>query len=301
MQKYILPLLAIAGLGFGVMAAVRSAQKLVPSPMVSEAPVPPYTAFVAGNGLVESNTENIAIGTHIAGIVAQVHVRVGDSVQKMAPLFTIDERAVRAALASQNAAVKVAEAQLERVSYEHQIGDALVRQRVISREDSTLRSHAKSIAAAQLLLAQKQAAALQVELERLTVRAPVDGQILQLKIHAGEFAQAGLAVPPLILMGNTNPLHVRVNVDENEVWRVRPGAPAVGFIRGNANMTVPLRYVRSEPYVIPKVALSGAAGERVDTRVLQVIYSFNTGDLPINSGQQLDVYIDASGVGPYRQ
>ena len=45
--------------------------------------------------------------------------------------------------------------------------------------------------------------------------------------------------------------------------------------------------------MIPKVSLTGQATERVDTRVMQVIYSFHSGDLPIKPGQQMDVYIDA--------
>jgi hypothetical protein len=40
--------------------------------------------------------------------------------------------------------------------------------------------------------------------------------------------------------------------------------------------------------------LTGDSTERVDTRVLQIIYSFERGNLPIYVGQQMDVYIDAS-------
>jgi HlyD family secretion protein len=46
--------------------------------------------------------------------------------------------------------------------------------------------------------------------------------------------------------------------------------------------------------VIPKVSLTGEPTERVDTRVMQVIYSFESEGLPIKSGQQMDVYIDAT-------
>jgi HlyD family secretion protein len=56
----------------------------------------------------------------------------------------------------------------------------------------------------------------------------------------------------------------------------------------------PLRFIRFEPYVLPKTSLTGDSAERVDTRVLQVIYSFNRGKLPIYVGQQMDVYIESS-------
>ena len=53
--------------------------------------------------------------------------------------------------------------------------------------------------------------------------------------------------------------------------------------------------MRFEPYVVPKLSLTGDSAERVDTRVLQVIYSFDRGELPIYVGQQMDIYIEAPG------
>jgi len=82
-------------------------------------------------------------------------------------------------------------------------------------------------------------------------------------------------------------------VDEHEGWRVRPGANAEGHVRGNAELKTPLRFVRFEPFVIPKKSLTGDSTERVDTRVLQVIYRVEREDLPLFIGQQLDVFIDA--------
>ena len=58
-------------------------------------------------------------------------------------------------------------------------------------------------------------------------------------------------------------------------------------------MTTPLRFVRFEPFVVPKRSLTGDSTERVDTRVLQVIYRVERDDLPLFVGQQVDVFIDA--------
>ena len=49
-----------------------------------------------------------------------------------------------------------------------------------------------------------------------------------------------------------------------------------------------------EPYVIPKRNLTGDSTERVDTRVLQVIFGLDAG-ARVYAGQQLDVFIDAGG------
>jgi HlyD family secretion protein len=160
-------------------------------------------------------------------------------------------------------------------------------------EDRDTRRFAVQKAEATLAQARANLRSAQTDLERLTVHAPVDGQVMQLNVHLGEFAPTGALQTPLILFGNVEPVYVRVNVDENEAWRVRADSAAIGYLRGNKQLSSPLKFVRFEPYVLPKTSLTGDSTERVDRRVLQVIYAFHRGNLPIYVGQQMDVYIDA--------
>jgi hypothetical protein len=147
---------------------------------------------------------------------------------------------------------------------------------------------------AALASAEAQVQQLKIEIERRTVRALVSGQTLQIKTHLSEFAPSGVVSPALMLLGQDTPnLHVRIDIDENDAWRFRPGAPAVAFVRGNSALETPLKFVRLEPYIVPKVSLTGQTTERVDTRVLQVIYSFDQAKLPVYVGQQMDVFIHA--------
>lgn len=291
-RKYILPLLALAGVGVGILAATRSARVTPAALPVSSAPQPPYRTFVAGAGIVEANTENIAIGTQLPGIVAKIYVQIGSSVKAGDLLFTIDDRAQRALVSSRQAAVQVADAQLADAKYELNAAEILAAQKITSIEERD--RFAVQKAEAQLAQARADLTSAETDLDRLTVRAPVDGQVLQLKVRLGEFAPTGVLAQPLILLGSVSPLHVRVDVDENDAWRVRLGASAVGFLRGNKEINTPLSFVRFEPYVVPKQSLTGDTTERVDTRVLQVIYSFERGDLPMFVGQQMDVFVDAS-------
>ncbi|MFM9958575.1 MAG: HlyD family secretion protein, partial [Phycisphaerales bacterium] len=150
-----------------------------------------------------------------------------------------------------------------------------------------------AIAQAAIDTATAQVEQVKTDVERLTVRAPVDGKVLQSNIRVGEFAQAGALSTPLILFGNTDTLHVRVDIDENDAWRLRTSAAAMAYVRGNTSISTPLSFVRVEPYVVPKRSLTGESTERVDTRVLQVLYAFDPRSLPVYVGQQMDVYIDA--------
>jgi len=135
---------------------------------------------------------------------------------------------------------------------------------------------------------------LEIELDRLVVRALVAGRVLQVNVLPGEF----VGTPPnqpLIVLGNTDKLHVRVDIDEYDIPRFQKGLPATAVPRGNLQEKYPLEFVRVEPFVVPKKSLTGDTTERVDTRVLQVIYGFDpTGRPPLFVGQQVEVFINAA-------
>jgi HlyD family secretion protein len=299
----------------GVLAAVLatlSVARTYPHREATNPPAPPpasgFQSTVAAVGLVEASTENISVGTPLAGVAARVFVTAGDTVKVGDPLFELDTRHLRAdlevrrqALAVARARVGVAEAQLgdltRQLGFVEQVKDT----RAVSADEITRRRSAVETASAALAEARAQAgaaeaqvAAVQTEIHRSTVRAPLDAEVLQLKLRVGEFAPASVTSTPLVLLGRSKPLHVRVDVDEHEASRVRPEAPAVGHLRGDASVKAPLQFVRFEPFVVPKRSLTGDSTERVDTRVLQVIYRVGSDDLPLFVGQQLDVFIEAA-------
>jgi HlyD family secretion protein len=130
------------------------------------------------------------------------------------------------------------------------------------------------------------------EIERLTIRAPISGQVLQVNVQPGKFASAP-QVQPLVVLGNLDRLYLRVDIDEHDISRFRIDAPAQAVLRGWPQDEFSLTFVRIEPYVVPKRSLSGNAGERVDTRALQVIYALESSNPTLYVGQQLDAFIRA--------
>jgi len=57
---------------------------------------------------------------------------------------------------------------------------------------------------------------------------------------------------------------------------------------------VPLTFTRIQPYVSPKIQLSDARQERVDLRVLPLIFRFASAKaLNLYPGQLVDVYVSA--------
>jgi len=318
-RKYLLPALALLGVAAAVAIVHegnRTPTKAKPLFQPAEAP---FSSYIFGPGIVEASTENIAIATPVSGIVTAVYVMWGEQVKSGAPLFKVDARDLEAQLVPANAKVNEVEAQLSPVraninqaketlakAENHlRIGEGLVPGVSISTEDLANRKldvgvdkAAVDSAEAQLQQIKAQIASAKAQVQQLkdqikirTVRAPVSGAILQMKIRPGEYAQAGVLATPLMVLGNDTVLHVRVDIDQSDAWRFQPNAPAVAFVRGNSNLKTTLQYVRTDPDVVPQALLTGDATQRTDTRVLQVIYSFKRSALPSYVGQLMDVFI----------
>lgn len=130
------------------------------------------------------------------------------------------------------------------------------------------------------------------EIQRTTVRSPIDGVVLQIKIHEGEFPPIDTSRAPLMIVGNTREKHLQVSINQFNAPYFRPEAPAVAFLQGDGRIEFPLEFVQLEPYLVQKQNLNNEISEPVDTKVLQVIYRFKKNEHGIFVGQQMDVFIE---------
>lgn len=284
--------LALAGLGVtaGLVSHMHAdLSAAAPPPPVTPASNP-YGTGLGAAGLVEARRENTAVGAPQPGLVASVHVAVWDRVEAGQPLFTLDGRDLLAALPVQTANVAVAEAQLSRLREQLARLEAVEDVRAITLEELHNRRSDVRVAEAQLQAARAAEAQTRALLERLVVRAPIAGTILQLNVRAGEYVSPS-ASPATLTLGDIETLQIRAEVDEQLAGRIRPEAEATAFIKGDARHPIPLTFVRIEPFVVPKRSLTGNSSERVDTRVLQVIYAFPASERRVYVGQLMDVFI----------
>lgn len=320
-RKYLLPVLALLGVAAAVAMVLDGNRTPPATKAVFQPAEAPFASAIFGPGIVEASTQNISIGTPVSGIVMDVYVKWGDRIKRGEPLFKVDTRDLDAQLIPAKAKVDEAQSQLSSANANvTQTKDALAKAEnhlaigkdlspgvSITAEDLANRNFDVEIAKAALESAQAQVRQIQAqitsataqvrqiqdEIKIRTVRAPVSGSVLQLQIFPGEYAQSGTASTPLMVVGNDTVLYVRVEIDQSDAWRFRPGARAIAYIRGNANLKTPLEYVRTDPDVVPQTLLTGDATQRTDTRVLQVIYRFDHSSLPTYVGQLMDVFIQA--------
>ncbi|MHA3771595.1 efflux RND transporter periplasmic adaptor subunit [Verrucomicrobiota bacterium sgz303538] len=297
---------------FGLMGAVFLVARLrIPEPParpVAEPARGPYPEQIGARGIVESVDENVRIAPAVAGLITKVFVKVGDEVKAGAPLVEQDTRDARAQVTVQQAQVdalkaQITEAQVALADRKDQTSriERLGATRVVSVDEKQRAVFALKSAESRLETTQTQlnsaVAGLnraRVQLDLLTIRAPRSGAVLQVNIREGEYAAIN-PPEPLILLGKINELQLRADVDEDNASRVPRDCEAVAFVKGRRDYPIPLRFVRIEPYIIPKRSLTGESSERVDTRVLQIIFRFQQPEIPVYTGQQMDVFINASG------
>jgi HlyD family secretion protein len=320
--RIILPTIAALGFGTAVwLVATGAPDRSLTTPAITPPTVPSQQrgGTVAGAGLVEPSSEAIEIGAQRGGLVTAVLVKAGDRVVAGQLLARIDDRDARAgggggglvfvAVASASAALAVSEVATAKVNVRAASAQlalftgiedprAVAEQQVIDRRAERDRgATALAVAEARATQAQAQEASAHIDLALREIRAPRAGEILQVRTRPGQFATAGPAPggssEPLMTLGETRPLHVRIDIDENEIARADLGGGAVISPRGAANRRVTARWVRTEPLVIPKRSLTNQGNERVDVRVLQVIYALpaNAGDFFV--GQQVDAFVPA--------
>ena len=297
--------IALAGIVLAIAVLLMKGQKPVPPPPIEAPPQNPYVGTVAAAGIIEAVNENVRIAPPVDGMVVEVFVVVGDRVEKHDPLFQLDARELRAQLRTREDAIpsavaRISEQKIRLKDLIDQLGRfrAVQDRRAVSEDDVRRKWHeverAKSAltrAKADLNLIQTQREEAQALLDRLTVRAPRAGTVLQVNIRAGEYAKGG-ASEPIILLGDIDTLQIRADIDEVNAPLVQPGTPAVAYLKGSTEQSIPLKFIRIEPFIVPKRSLTGENTERVDTRVLQVIYGLQKPDFPVYVGQQVDVFIE---------
>ena len=185
----------------------------------------------------------------------------------------------------------------ERVQREQAYLSAKALLSLAEAEDARLKAGAwqadLEIVRVQVEMAKQAVHKAEVEIDRLEVRAPIGGTVLKVDVRPGEY----IGTPPgqpLMVLGDIGVLHVRMDIDEQDLPRFRPALPGRGYVRGDAATPLAMQFVRIEPYVEPKKSLTNSGTERVDTRVLQVIYALESPPSTVYVGQQIDVFLDAT-------
>ena len=298
---------ALAGIA-GCVWLILELRKTPPRPAPLQEPArSPYTNTVAATGIIEAVRENVKIAAPKGGLIQKVHVQVGAHVNAGDPLLQLDDREMRASVKAMQAQLEAMQASVrsEKVlaadaADQFRRTDNLEKQKVASEDERTRKKFTVENMEARVAKTEAdiQSVAAQVELARtnleiLTVRAPREGTILQLNVREGEYAGT-TPTEPLMILGDTAHFQIRADVDEQNAPLVVANQPAVAFLKGDTKNPIPLRFIRIEPFVVPKRSLTGDTAERVDTRVLQIIFELDRPQTPLYVGDRKSTRLNSS-------
>jgi len=295
---------------FGVLLAVGTAyywgKKQASLPPAFAPASNPYENGIYAEGIVEAlqaSGSNINIYPEVPGTVNAIFVKEGDNVVAGGPLLSIDDALQKANTAQAKAQIAAAKASLKTAAdaYQKQKAAADIDPRAVSKDALDSARDAVGLAKANVEVTQKQYESAAALLAKYQIHALSAGKVIAINTAVGSYISTqgvydtytGANDPILTLGAAGDALAVRCYVDEVLLQRL----PAAGdidaymFIRGS-NQKIPLKIVRLQPNVSPKIELSDQRTERVDVRVLPVIFAFDKPkDIAIYPGQLVDVYI----------
>ena len=237
--------------------------------------------------------ENLAIAKAQVSLAGANLKTAQDQLDKQRRSYELDPKSVsKDTLDTAENAVKVAAANLEVAHRQYELTKAGSWIYDVRNQEQQYGAATKAYTASANLLA------------KYTLTAPIDGVVLSINASVGSYVSPQgaydtytQAMTPIMSMGSSDTfLGVRCYIDEILLHRLPDGSrmKAQMSIRGT-DIRVPLEYVRTQPYVTPKVQLSDQRTERVDVRVLPVIFRFTPPKgVQVYPGQLVDVYISES-------
>jgi HlyD family secretion protein len=191
----------------------------------------------------------------------------------------------------------VSREELERYAREADVAkakyDAAVQQHALV--DDHAREEDRSLAAAELQLAQGQLAEAEARYAKTFICSPIDGNVLRKHHRSGESVSNSSTAPdPILTIGDRKTLRVRVDVDETDVSKVSVGQRAYVTADAFGKQKFWGRVVRVGQQLGPKNVRTDEPTEKVDTKILETLVELDQGsNLP--DGLRVDAFIVPDG------
>ena len=240
-------------------------------------------------GAIIAELENSAEKAALAAAESDVETSRAELTRTLKGLRQEDVEAVVADTESMRAKAELSKSSLERTQALEKRGaatpDELDRarrqaetdQRALEAGEARRRAAVAGSRAEDILVARSKVSASVARVEqaranfnRLTIRAPISGEIMQVKYRAGEYYSP--SSEPIAVMGDTRTLRVRVDVDERDVPRLAVGAEAFATLNAFPNKRFKGRVVEIGRRMGRKNIRSDDPTERIDTKILEVVF-----------------------------
>lgn len=233
----------LAVIALGAWAALRSDHSAAPTYVTETVARGDMEIRVAATGNLQP-TNTVEVGSELSGLVETVLVDENDTVRKGQVVLRLDTTklrdqiarseatvtSARARLAQAEATVREATANLERLREVSRLsGGKVPSQSEMTTAEATLARAEGERTSAGATVSETEAAlhAEQTNLEKASIRSPIDGVVLSRSVEPGQAVAASLQVTTLFKIAeDLKKMELKVDVDEADVGRVRPGMRA---------------------------------------------------------------------------
>ncbi len=130
------------------------------------------------------------------------------------------------------------------------------------------------------------------QFEKSQIRSPIDGIVLKRDLREGETAVA-LSPVPLARIGDTSQLHVRADIDELDIARVRVGQTVDVRSDAFAGQSFPGKVIHVSQRMGRRNLSSGDPAEKQDAKILEALILLE-GHPALPIGLRVDVFIDTA-------
>jgi multidrug efflux pump subunit AcrA (membrane-fusion protein) len=287
----------------------------------------PREGLVAGNAIVEPRDRETKVAAAAPGRIAAIAVQEGEKVARGALLVQLEDGPEQAALQAAEADYQKALHGQRREDIEATMNDAEAAraraeesaeafrrtaqaakggaatadeldkarsqaesdQRTFEASEARRRAMAAGSRYEDIAAARARRDQAKANLERLAVRAPIDGEILQVKYRVGEYVTPG--GDPLVVMGDTSALRVRIDVDERDIGHIAVGDVAFAVADAYPEKKFSGKVVEIGHRMGRKNVRTDDPTERIDTKILETVIELDdpTGLVP---GLRVTGYIE---------
>jgi hypothetical protein len=230
---------------------MTQAESVAPSEKGSKIP---FTHYVTASGKVLCSNY-IKVNVKKEGIIQKIFIKEGDLVKVGDPILEIDPEMLNYAFQEKAIDYEVALAELKLCEHENDFLKSVIRKKEIMM-------HAAERA-----------------LQDCKIFSGAEGRVLKVNVHSGEYISPS---EEAVLIGTDNPLHLKVLLDENDLWKINPAKNmrALAFHRTNPTIHFVLDFVTL------KQSIDSA-------NKLEMTFAFEKGKVPLYLDQTLDVYIES--------
>lgn len=194
---------------------------------------------IAATGKMDA-VERVNVGAQVSGQVKKLYIKAGDNVRKGQLIAEIDDQPQRSDLRNAQAALSVAQADLEtreaalvRQQAQYQRLQQMIKTNAISRQDfdtaeQDWRSARAELTAqkARVIQAQIEVDKKQLDLGYTRIMAPMDGTVIAIVTKQGQTVNAVQTAPTIAKLAQLGTMTIKVQISEADINNVQPGQQA---------------------------------------------------------------------------